>query len=282
MANEKWNLIFDVALCHGCNNCVLAAKDEYVGNEHSGYTASLSSDSSEIIAIERKVRGTTPMVDAAHIVKMCNHCDNAPCMKAGGDAVTKREDGIVIIDPTKAKGRREIVDSCPYGAIVWNEEKELPQTWIFDAHLLDQGWKMPRCQQSCPTGAFEAVKVSDDVMSKRVQGEGLEVLSPELGTSPRVFYKNLSRFDKCFIGGTVISVHDDVEDCVAGAAVELLKDGKLLGTATTDEFGEFKFDSLDAHSGGYEVHVKQQGFDDFACPAVVEQSIYLGELILAS
>ena len=37
---------------------------------------------------------------------MCQHCDDAPCIKsAKNDAVTKRDDGIVIIDPEKSKGK---------------------------------------------------------------------------------------------------------------------------------------------------------------------------------
>ena len=35
----KWNLIIDVAECHNCHNCVVAAKDELVGHEFPSYTA---------------------------------------------------------------------------------------------------------------------------------------------------------------------------------------------------------------------------------------------------
>ena len=49
---------------------------------------------------------------------MCNHCDDAPCVRAGGGAIRKRDDGIVVIDPVAARGRRDLIDSCPYGAIV--------------------------------------------------------------------------------------------------------------------------------------------------------------------
>ena len=76
-----------------------------------------------------------PMIDIAYVPTMCNHCDDAPCMAKGGDAIKKRDDGIVIIDPVKAKGRKELVEACPYGHIWWNEELQLPQAWPFDAHL---------------------------------------------------------------------------------------------------------------------------------------------------
>ena len=213
---DKWNLIINVDRCDNCNNCVLAAKDEYIGNEFPGYSAPAAKEGAELITITRKMRGDTPLVDAAYLIKMCNHCDNAPCMKVAGDAIRKREDGIVIIDPEKAKGRKDIVKSCPYGAIVWNEESELPQTWYFDAHLLDQGWTQPRCAQSCPTGVFEAVKISDDEMASRAEAEDLEVLQPQFGAKPRVYYRNLYRFSKCFIGATVIADIAGVEECVQG------------------------------------------------------------------
>ena len=78
----------------------------------------------------------------------------------GGGAVAKRADGIVLIDPVKAKGRKDLVESCPYGHIWWNEEHKLPQAWTFDAHLIDHGWKQTRGQQSCPTAAMRASSVT--------------------------------------------------------------------------------------------------------------------------
>ena len=114
---NKWNLIIDVELCENCNNCTLSAKDEYVGNDHPGYSAAAPLEGTDLITIDRQVRGEAPVLDTAYLVKMCNHCDDAPCMKVGGDAVKKRADGIVIIDPVKAKGRRDILEACPYGAI---------------------------------------------------------------------------------------------------------------------------------------------------------------------
>jgi Fe-S-cluster-containing dehydrogenase component len=211
------------------------------------------------INILQKERGQTPMIDIAYVPTMCNHCDNAPCLAKGGDAVAKRDDGIVIIDPVKAKGRKDLVESCPYGHIWWNEELSLPQIWPFDAHLLDQGWQQTRGQQSCPTGAMKAIKVEDDEMARMVREEGLEVLKPEAGTKPRVYYRNLWRYTKCFIGGSVATQAGGVVDCVEGATVRLLKDGAAVATLTTDNYGDFKFDKLDENSGRYTVEVSANG-----------------------
>lgn len=274
---EKWNLIIDVALGVDFINCVLSAKDEYVGNEHPGYSAPLAEDHCDIITLETKVRGQTPLVDAANVVRMCNHCDDAPCAKVGGDAVRKRDDGIVIIDPEKAKGRMDIVDACPYDAIVWNEKLQIPQNWIFDAHLLDQGWSKPRCVQSCAAGGIEAVKITDEAMQRRVQEENLKVMNPELGTKPRVYYKNLYRVNRCFIGGTVVGHVEGVEDCLSKVSVTLLQEGKDLGATQTDEFGEFKLDNIEPDSGIYSVKIEHPGFESQEVQTQVnDESVYLG------
>ena len=36
---SKWNLIVDVGRCENCNNCVIADRDEHVGNDFPGYAA---------------------------------------------------------------------------------------------------------------------------------------------------------------------------------------------------------------------------------------------------
>jgi Fe-S-cluster-containing dehydrogenase component len=246
---KKWNMIIDVSICENCNNCVLTAKDEYVGNEHKGYAAPQPVQGHKWIDIKRKVRGEGTMIDAVHVPVMCNHCDDAPCVKAGGGAVKKRDDGIVLIDPTLAKGKREIVDACPYGAVHWNEELRLPQHWPFDAHLLDQGWSYTRGTQSCPTGAMRSMKLEESEFAQRVARDKLEVLRPELGTKPRVWYKNLHRYTKCFVGGSVVARVGETVDCVAGADVVLVRDGVTVSKTTTDTFGEFKFDAITPNSG---------------------------------
>lgn len=221
------------------------------------------------------------MVDAAYRPTTCNHCDDAPCVKAAGDgAVYKREDGIVIIDPQKARGRNDVVGACPYGAIWWNEELQLPQKWIFDAHLLDQGWKQPRCQQSCPTGVYRALLVEDAEMQEIVKRDQFEVLRPELNTRPRVYYKNLYRFSKCFIGGSIVADVGGILECVSGAQVMLKKGGQKLESLQTDTYGDFKFDRLDPGSGTYDVEVRHPQYGTAAARVELSDSRYLGTLKL--
>lgn len=276
---SKWNLIINVGRCENCYNCVLADRDEHVGNDYPGYAASASLASEAPIRIQRRVQGAAPMVETTYLPVMCNHCDDAPCMKVGGDAISKRKDGIVIIDPIKAKGRKDIVRSCPYKAIVWNEEQQLPQTWIFDAHLLDGGWKGPRCQQVCPTDVFEAVKVDDQAMQERARKEGLRVLLPKLNAKPRVYYRGLERWDSCFIGGSVSASVDGLVDCVAGAEIALLQGDQRIAATYSDAFGDFRFGGLGKSSGCYSIEIRHElGQAQRQCE--LDESLYFGEILL--
>lgn len=281
---SKWNLIVDVARCDNCRNCFLATKDEHIGNDFAGYAASQPEKVHSWVDIVRHERGRYPIAEANFMPVMCNHCDDAPCMKVAKDgAIKKRDDGIVIIDPEKSKGQKEIVDACPYGAVYWNEEKQIPQAWIFDAHLLDEGWKQPRVQQSCPTSVFRSLKIEDSEMQRIAAEEELEVLGPEHNSKPRVYYKNLHLMTKCFVGGSVTIDIDDVEECADGAEVVLKKEGSEIDRATTDVFGEFKIDKLEPNSGEYELSISAQSGASFSTKFTVDaESVYLGTLKLAS
>jgi NAD-dependent dihydropyrimidine dehydrogenase PreA subunit len=201
-------------------------------------------------------------------------------MRVGGSAIRKRADGIVIIDPDKARGRKDIVKSCPYKAIVWNEELQLPQIWIFDAHLLDQGWPQPRCQQSCPTEVFETVKLDDAAMAEKARREGLKSLRPNLGTKPRVWYSGLERWETCFIGGSVSAQIEDVVECVTDASVALYVGSQKVAETVSDGFGDFRFGGLVKGSGLYRVEIRH-ALGNAWRECELGESVYLGEVSLA-
>ena len=279
----KWNMIIDVSRCDNCRNCFLATKDEHIGNAFPGYAAPQPPSRHNWIDIKRRERGSWPVIDANFMPVMCNHCDAPPCMKAARNgAVKKRADGIVIIDPEKSRGQKEIVDACPYGAVYWNEEEQIPQAWIFDAHLLDQGWSKTRAESVCPLDVFNSIKVDDREMERRVEQEQLEVLRPEIGSRPRVYYKNLHLMTACFVAGTLVRHENGLEECAEGIEVILSRAGCEIARATSDTFGEFKIDRLEKRSGPYELTVnpgssagRSMRFD------IKDESIYLGVLTLA-
>ncbi|CAM2857432.1 4Fe-4S dicluster domain-containing protein [Vibrio rarus] len=277
---SKWNLIVDVERCENCNNCFLADKDEYCGNDFPGYTAEQPRHGHRWIDIKRRERGSGSLIDVAYMPTMCNQCQDPTCVKmAQNGEIYQREDGIVIIDPIKAKGAKRLVKSCPYGHIWWNEELELPQKWFFDAHLLDSGWKEPRCVQSCATGALTSIKIDDDKMADKAKQENLEVLEPEHNTKPRIWYKNLYRFNSEHIAGSVVVNTNGIVDCAEGATVTLYCDGTKVAEQTTDFFGDFKFDELAANSGSYQLEIT---FNEHAYKHTLEltQSINLGALLV--
>jgi len=276
---KKWRLIIDVERCEDCNNCFLACKDEHVGNEHPGYAAEQPRHGHRWMNISRKERGSGSLTDVFYLPQPCMHCENAPCVTAGKGAVTRRPDGIVLINPVKAKGMKDLVKSCPYGAIWWNEEAQLPQKCTLCAHLLDSGWTKPRCVQACPSEALRIIKADDEEMRDIIAREGLEPYRPEHGTSPGVLYRNLKRHTHAFIAGSVARKEDDITDCVKGARVRLYKDGRTLAEAVTDCFGDFKFDGLEENSGGYGVDIKTP---DASAGVDVElqSSVNLGDIYL--
>ena len=262
-------LAIDVAKCHDCNNCFMACKDEHCGNEWPGYTAAQPRHGHRWMNIERRERGVYARNDVAYLPMPCQHCQDAHCMKAAPDVVTRRPDGIVMIDPVKGKGNKAVVDSCPFGAIFWNEEANVPQKCTMCAHLLDsKDWQpgLPRCAHSCPTEAMQFHEMEPAEFEAFCKKEGLEgYRSDELKNKPRVVYKNLYKYTKNFISAGVL-VNGD---CFENATVTLKGKAGVLSSQKTNFFGEFKFDALE--NGEYTVEVVAGGAKT-SCTAVIDNA----------
>ncbi|SHI80837.1 Fe-S-cluster-containing dehydrogenase component [Parasporobacterium paucivorans DSM 15970] len=272
MMKQKY-IVIDVRWCHDCNNCFMGCKDEHVDNNWEGYTAAQPRHGHRWMNIERRERGKYSRNDVKFLPMPCQHCENAPCVAASKGAITRREDGIVMIDMVAAKGNKELVDSCPYGAIYWNDEADIAQKCTMCAHLLDSAeWapKMPRCVHNCPTGSMSFYDCEPEEMAKLAAAEGLEAYKAELGTNPHVLYKNLFMFTKNFVAGG-ITVDGD---CFENATVTLEQDGKVLQTAQTNFFGDFKFDGLE--DGEYTVKVDAAGKAQSSNVTIAGKSLNLG------
>ena len=105
------------------------------------------------------------------------------------------------------------------------------------------------------------------------------MIRPELSTKPRVYYKNLYRYAKCFIGGSIAEDKNGAVDCVEGASVQLVKDGVSVAVTTTDNYGDFKFDKLDENSGRYTLQIFASGRTK-SLETTLGASINLGEIRL--
>lgn len=277
---KKYYFIIDVAKCWDCNNCFIVCSDEHQGNDWPGYTLAQPLHGHRWMDIKRMERGQFPLIDVAYRPTPCMHCQDAPCVKAAGGAISCREDGIVIIDPEKSKGKKELVKSCPYGAIFWNEEKDVPQKCTMCAHLLDDGWTQPRCVQACFTGALRIEKLEETELSDLISSEGLEQLHPENNTNPTVYYKNLHRFDKVFVAGSVAVENGDIVDCVKDVQVSLFCGQEKTGQTVTDAFGDFKFDGLTPNSGSYVLKFQAKGHTPQSLQIELAESINLGTITM--
>lgn len=249
---EKFHIIVDLAKCVGCFNCQMACKDEHVGNCWLPYTDEQQRHDENWIEPVRHERGKAPYTDLCFVPKVCQHCDDPACQNAAPEAVTKRSDGIVLLNPEKAKKNRNLVKACPYGAISWNEELEVAQKCTLCAHLLDNGWKEPRCVQACPLRALSIVKCEDSEFEKIVENQCLKPLY-EGNYSPRVLYKNLDRYKSNFISGALAYMDGEIEVAAEGAHVELIMGGEVLKEEKTDMFGEYKFDHIPSDVGTFEI-----------------------------
>ncbi len=255
---NKYHIVVDIAKCVGCYNCLMACKDEFVDNDWAPYTRKQQKHDDKWVNPVRSERGKAPYTEICFVPKLCQHCENPPCGKAAPGAVTKRPDGVVLLDVYKAKGNQELVKSCPFGAIQWNEELKVAQKCTLCAHLLDNGWEEPRCVQACPLRALSIVKCSDTDWEAMAIKDGLESLYKG-NHKPKVMYKNLHRYNKCFISGAAAYDDGGIEKAATNATAILKKDGALVESKYVDFLGEFKFDKLAPNSGTYTVEISMPG-----------------------
>ena len=244
-------LLIDIDRCNGCHCCQIACKDEHVGNDWSPYAKPQPDIGQFWIKVTDVVQGSVPKVRVRYMLDVCQHCDDAPCIKAcDSQAIAKRADGIVLIDPAKCNGARACQAACPYGVIYFNDELNIAQKCTMCAHLLDDGWKEPRCVDVCPT---DALRFGEEEELKAFM-EGAEVLKPEAGTKPRVHYKGL--LNKFFIAGAVYD--PAIDECLEDCTVTLIAADGVKSTLKTDDFGDFWFERQEP--GMYSLVIEKQGY----------------------
>ncbi|MBN1628653.1 MAG: carboxypeptidase regulatory-like domain-containing protein [Thermoleophilia bacterium] len=271
-------MIIDITKCNGCHNCQIACKDEHCGNDWTPIAKPQPLTGQFWTKVVDKVRGQVPKVRVTYDHTICQHCDDAPCIKACPEkAIYKRPDGLVVIDPTICKGSHNCIEACPYpGVIFFNEDLRIAQKCTFCAHLIDKGWTETRCSEVCPTDAF-VFGEEDDPQIKELIAKA-EVLHPEFGTKPRVYYIGLPR---TFIAGTVYDPKAD--EIVEGARVTLRLDGGSGAevSVTTDEFGDFWADGLD--KGTYVITIEKDGFAGKKLgPMEVTKDLNVGDIPMES
>jgi anaerobic dimethyl sulfoxide reductase subunit B (iron-sulfur subunit) len=143
---------FNSAQCSGCKACQMACKDKHdleVGlNWRRVY---------EISGGGWKKRGSAwiPHVLAYNLSIACNHCAKPVCMDACPTAaISKRKDGIVLIDRDKCMGCRYCEWACPYGSPQFDKDSGTMSKCHLCFDYIDVG-KVPACVSACPMRAVD-------------------------------------------------------------------------------------------------------------------------------
>lgn len=233
--------LFDYSRCNGCHNCQISCKDENCETDWMPYAKAQPETGQFWCKVNQEVRGSVPKVRLSYEVSIGAQddaiADYAP------EVLQDRADGLIVIDPVKAEGRKDIADR--FEGVYWNEELNIPQGCTGCAHLLDDGWTVPRCVDACAMGALRFGDEADFAE---------ELKSAEkLTESSHVYYLNRP---KRFIAGEVYD--GDADEVIIGASVTVRDEEGNIQKATTDDFGDFWITGLD--EGNYEMWVENAGY----------------------
>lgn len=268
--------LIDVDRCTGCSLCIIACKDEHVGNGHSPWSRPQPDTGHFWMAVRAMERGRAPRVRMTYLPLMCQHCANAPCIKACPDAAIKtRTDGLVWIDPAACTGCGLCREACPYDVIYTNTELGIAQKCTGCAHRVDEGL-LPRCADVCPHEAIAFGEQADRVVAGAGRGATLEVYHPEYRAQPRVHWMGLPR---PWIAGTVIDgVADEVLSGATISALDLFEDRSV--TVQSDEFGDFWIRGLD-RDRKYRLEIRKDGYHTFRAVVPTDGDQDLGDIALS-
>ena len=266
-------ILVDPSRCIQCCNCQNACKDEHCDNDWSPIAAKQGSGQFWIkIRESQAAEGARMKLNRTPV--LCQHCKNPACLAAClHEAIYRRDDGIVIIDPTRCTGCGACMEACEYDVIYRNEELGISQKCTMCAHLLDAGWEKPRCVTACPVDAL--VYLDEEELTDENLYAPLERLNPEYGTEPRIAYVNLA---KPFIAGAVYSPTEDL--CLEKVDLTLI--GQATGITYTSRsgfLGEFRIENI--VPGIYSLSLEKDGYDSKTVSRLdVRKALNVGDIKL--
>ena len=129
---EKVSLIFFKKDCMGCHSCEVACKQEH-GLGVGPRLVRVIENAPDFIPIH------------------CHHCARAPCLEScPTEAISRNEQGIVLIKGGLCIGCKACLEACPFGAMQFDEDKEIAVKCDLCIKRLNND-EEPACSRVCPT-----------------------------------------------------------------------------------------------------------------------------------
>ncbi len=185
---KRYGWFIDTRRCFGCHACEVSCKAENdvpLGNF--------------IRQTIYKDVGDFPKVARLFLPMACQHCEDAPCLKACPcGALYKEVGGTVAVNYEICCGHATCVEVCPYGAIYMDPVAKQAVKCHNCYHRTDGDHEesmSPACASTCPSDAIHFGDLNDpnsDVsIAKREAEEANDIqqLRPEKKTRPRMWFR---------------------------------------------------------------------------------------------
>ncbi len=174
---------FDASACNGCKACTIACKSK--NNHPVGITwrKVYEYGGGTWIADPLDPAFLKPNLFTYAFSVACMHCENPLCMEVcPAAAISKDDNGIVLIDGDLCIGCRYCQWACPYGAPVFDEESSRMTKCNMCVDVVAEGGK-PYCVEACVMRAMDFGEL-EELRAKYGNENAIEPLPPASITSP--------------------------------------------------------------------------------------------------